>query len=223
MQLPRARLFHAALFLTASPFLLTACGGSDADDDGDPTGPPNGSSGAVVSGQVSHAGAGVGSVDVTLSGDAGSTQQATTSNDGSFRFDDVDEGSWTIEFEPPAYFEMAPGQDATRTVSVGSSGTTTVNATLAPPEERPDVEIGASGTSFTPNDVTIPPGTRVRWVLGDNQVHTVTPDGHSEWSEGNLSTSNGTFEAVLNNPGTFDYYCVPHRAQGMEGVLRVEP
>lgn len=223
MQVHRARPFHIALLLTVSPFLLTACGGSDDDENGDPTGPPNGSSSAAVSGEVSHAGAGVGAVEVTLSGDAGSTQQATTSNDGSFRFDDVEEGTWTIEFEPPAYFEMASGEDASRTVSVGSSGTSTVNATLAPPEERPDLEIVAANTAFSPSDTTIPPGTLVRWTLGDNEVHTVTPDGHSEWNEGNLSTSNATFEAVLNNPGTFDYYCVPHEAQGMVGVLRVEP
>ena len=39
-----------------------------------------------------------------------------------------------------------------------------------------------SSLRFSPSNVTIAPGTTVRWVNGTSLGHTVTPSGHSEWS-----------------------------------------
>ncbi len=76
--------------------------------------------------------------------------------------------------------------------------------------------------TFSPDDVTISPGTTVRWVNQTNLEHTVTPDGHSEWTEWETTASGQEFEHTFGTTGTFEYFCEPHLANGMTGVIRVE-
>ena len=84
------------------------------------------------------------------------------------------------------------------------------------------VEVAAMGDlTFSPADVTIEPGTTVRWVNNSDLFHTVTPDGHSEWSHQDLA-SGATFEHTFETEGTFPYYCEPHLSQGMTGTITVE-
>lgn len=79
-----------------------------------------------------------------------------------------------------------------------------------------------SDLRFSPSDVTISTGTTVRWVNAGNVDHTVTPDGHSEWTEWQTGLEGETFEHTFDAQGTFAFYCVPHRALGMTGVIRVQ-
>ncbi|MDX1674974.1 MAG: plastocyanin/azurin family copper-binding protein [Longimicrobiales bacterium] len=84
------------------------------------------------------------------------------------------------------------------------------------------VEVQAMGDlTFSPPDVTIEPGTTVRWVNESGIFHTVTPDGHTEWASADLSDGT-TFEHTFNTEGTFPYYCEPHVGQGMTGTITVE-
>lgn len=85
------------------------------------------------------------------------------------------------------------------------------------------VEIEMFETSFSPANVTIEPGTTVRWINRRDVFHTVTPEGHSEWDAASISANTGeTFEHTFENPGEFDYYCAPHLALGMVGQIRVQ-
>lgn len=79
-----------------------------------------------------------------------------------------------------------------------------------------------SDLTFSPSDVTVSPGTTVRWVNATDIGHTVTPDGHSEWTEWATGATGESFEHQFTTTGTFDYYCVPHRSLGMTGVIRVQ-
>ena len=61
---------------------------------------------------------------------------------------------------------------------------------------------------------TIQAGTTIRWVRVSGPRHTVTPDGHTEWDEAELTSNGQTFEHTFLTPGTFDYLCDPHRDEG---------
>lgn len=83
------------------------------------------------------------------------------------------------------------------------------------------VVIEVRETTFSPSEVTIAPGTTVRWVNQGNVEHTVTPDGHSEWARAVLTETDEVFEHTFDNPGTFAYLCEPHQAVGMVGTIQV--
>jgi plastocyanin len=82
------------------------------------------------------------------------------------------------------------------------------------------VEIDVTGgNTFNPDDVTIAPGTTVRWVLTGG-IHTVTPDGHTEWTERTLDSAGETFDHRFDETGDFPYFCELH--PGMTGTIAVE-
>ena len=71
--------------------------------------------------------------------------------------------------------------------------------------------------AFSPNELTIPVGTTVRWENADRMPHTVTsgtsdgalgaPDGM--WDSGVLETG-ATFEFTFDAAGAYGYFCQPH-------------
>lgn len=83
--------------------------------------------------------------------------------------------------------------------------------------------IGGPDYAFEPAQVTISPGEVIRWVDAedDSDDHTVTPDGHGEWQEAEMEDGD-VFTHTFDATGTFDYYCDPHRTQGMTGSITVE-
>ena len=137
-------------------------------------------------------------------------------------FTNVPAGTHAVEVEVPGGFSLDTGEDDRKSVTVTAGGT--ANATFALVQDDPGnvVEIFLNGTSFSNADVTIAPGTTVRWINQDGMTHTVTPDGHSAWTNRTLATQNATFEHTFGATGTFNYYCQPHQAQGMTGVIRVQ-
>lgn len=84
------------------------------------------------------------------------------------------------------------------------------------------IEVELRASSFSPGQVTITPGSTIRWVNQGNIVHTVTPDGHSEWTTATLTNAGETFTHTFNEEGVYAYYCEPHRGVGMVGTIRVE-
>ena len=89
---------------------------------------------------------------------------------------------------------------ATRQVTVGPSGALTfVDA--------------VSGNSST----TINVGDTVTWVWASGGHSTTSADGL--WDSGVLS--GGSFSHTFNSPGTFNYFCTPHRTFGMTGTVVV--
>jgi plastocyanin len=150
------------------------------------------------------------------------TPRATlvTNLEGHATFTGLAAGAYDVEVAPPAGFQLAPGEQARKRVTVGT-GQATVSFALQQPT-GPTVQVGLSGFSFTPASLTVAVGTTVRWVNQDGALHTVTPDGHSAWSTATLTGVGQTFSQTFTAPGTFNYYCDPHRSAGMTGVVRVQ-
>lgn len=86
-----------------------------------------------------------------------------------------------------------------------------------------DVDVG-KGSGFGPDDVTIQPGDTVRWTWRGILIHTVT-SGSDGIADGMFHS--GTHEApyefshTFPNVGTYNYFCIPHLAMNMIGVVRV--
>lgn len=75
---------------------------------------------------------------------------------------------------------------------------------------------------FSPSQVTIPQGRRVRWINDQTIFHTVTPDGQDEWERQALTQAGEMFEHVFDDAGTFPYFCEPHFTAGMTGSITVQ-
>jgi plastocyanin len=86
---------------------------------------------------------------------------------------------------------------------------------------------------FDPVGVLVEPGTTIRWVAVAN-VHTATayhpsnghhslriPEGAAPWDSGYLVNPGDHFEATLEVPGVYDFFCLPHEAAGMVGRIVV--
>lgn len=95
------------------------------------------------------------------------------------------------------------------------------NDVTDPPGQAEDVEITMGAITFDSDDVTIEPGQTVRWNNTSDRFHTVTPEGHAEWSSANVPAGED-FEHTFDNEGVFEYFCQPHVDQGMTGVIRVQ-
>lgn len=173
--------------------------------------------------RVVEDGAGVAGVEVRLFTAGGTSALATltTGTDGRALFAALDPGAYDVEITLPAEHEPAPGEMTRKEVSVTAGATTDVQFDIVGPEPT-TVDITLSGTSFTPDDVTIAPGTTVRWIWQSGGQHTVTPDGHGEWSSTVLDSTGEVFEHTFDSTGEFPYFCIPHQSQGMTGIVRVQ-
>jgi plastocyanin len=84
-----------------------------------------------------------------------------------------------------------------------------------------EVTVRMEDNFFTPADITVEPGTTVTWVQSGNNPHTTTSyDGL--WDSGMIEGgSGGTFSFTFEEPGTYDYFCIPHEDLGMIGSVTV--
>jgi len=86
--------------------------------------------------------------------------------------------------------------------------------------------ITTSGFTFTPNELTIAPGTTVEFNIGGS--HNALEISQQSWNSNN-PTTNGGFNLPLgggsvtfDDPGTYYYICVPHASMGMKGIITVQ-
>jgi len=70
------------------------------------------------------------------------------------------------------------------------------------------VEIAISNFTFTPNELTITPGTTVKWVNHDDIPHLVAEKALAFKSQA-LDT-NDSFSFTFAKPGDVEYFCVLH-------------
>lgn len=163
---------------------------------------------------------GIGGVTVTLFAAGGSTalDTETTDANGFGLFQQLNPGDYDVEITLPADHELAPGESARKEVSVTAGARSEVAFELEGPGT---VDIFVGGTSFSDDDVTIEPGTTVRWIWS-NGSHTVTPTGHSEWVSTDLNSAGDTLVHTFDGVGTFPYHCIPHQSLGMTGIVRVQ-
>lgn len=217
--MPFARPIPARTALTlAAAALLATCGGDSPTDppgnggngDGEPT--PTG----VVSGSVLDAdGEGVAGVSLRLAGDT--DRSATTDPSGDFSFASVPVGAYTLTIEVPEAYELETGS-AERDVTVTDGGTAEETFAL---ELFEGTTITIVDNAFEPSDASVEAGTEVRWRATTSTLHTVTPDGHDAFARQEASSPGTVLRTTFETPGTYQYFCEPHRAQGMEGQVTV--
>jgi plastocyanin len=89
-------------------------------------------------------------------------------------------------------------------------------------------QVGQSGFSFLPADLTIEVGDTVEWVWGGG-IHTVThgtddlnPPQEDKLFDEPLTTDNPIVSYTFTEPGEYPYYCRPHLIVGMVGTVTVE-
>jgi plastocyanin len=101
------------------------------------------------------------------------------------------------------FISVAPAAAGTATVKMGTD-----NGLLA----------------FEPSTITIKAGDTVKWVNNKLPPHNIVFEGAAaSKSHQQLMFSPGeSYEATFDSPGTYSYYCAPHRGAGMAGKVVVE-
>ena len=105
-----------------------------------------------------------------------------------------------------------------------------------------ETEVRMDDHVFEPATLTITAGEAVTWVNESDEAHTVTaveerfPAGADYFSSGGSASEaeandslpdeliepGETFEVTLEEPGTYSYYCIPHRTDQMRGMIVVQ-
>jgi len=75
---------------------------------------------------------------------------------------------------------------------------------------------------FDPAAVQVDPGTTVVWEWnGEGGQHNVVAEEGGEFESELVAEAGFTFEQTLDSEGVVKYFCQPHRALGMKGVVVV--
>ena len=96
----------------------------------------------------------------------------------------------------------------------------------------------AEGQRFAPDVAVVQAGTTVTFLNESSEAHTVTAvDGVPEYfASGGFQSEDearehladaligqeGTYEVTFDEPGTYEYFCIPHADRGMKGTIEVE-
>ena len=77
--------------------------------------------------------------------------------------------------------------------------------------------------AFEPKDLTISAGDTVKFVNNKLGPHNAVFTDHDELSHAGLAFAAGeSWEESFTDPGTYTYYCEPHRGAGMVGTITVQ-
>jgi plastocyanin len=142
----------------------------------------------------------------------------TVTSPGNFNSGDIHQGqSWQFTFVVNGTYNYfcAYHAEMQGTVTVIGGPTATPQSTSTPVQGNVDVNI--LNLAFVPQNVTISPGTTVRWTNQDPYPHTATADNGS-FNSGTLNQG-GTYSFTFNTPGTYGYYCAIHPS--MRGTINV--
>ena len=220
--------FHRVVPPLLVALALAACGGggspADPGDDDDDDDNPTVTTGSIQA-AVTADGAARGGVSVRLLEAATGQTRATqaTGSSGTTVFSNLPAASYDVQVTPPTGFALATGESGSKRVTVSANNQSTVSFALASTGGGGNVRvINIAGLSFSPADVTVARGTTVRWENPSSLLHTVTPDGHTEWQSATLATAGSSFSHTFNTAGVYTYYCEPHQGSGMTGVIRVQ-
>lgn len=122
-----------------------------------------------------------------------------------------------------------PTRSPTPTATPTATSTPTAGTTPTP-EPAVSVDVGPGGSlRFEPASFAVGVGDTVAWAFR-SRGHNVKPDAVPEGA-GWAGTSGGAFDTLpvgfvhrhtFEIPGTYDYFCAPHRSAGMVGSFDVE-
>lgn len=80
------------------------------------------------------------------------------------------------------------------------------------------------GFTFAPETLNALAGDTVRWINTDTRIHTTTSGTNGVqngiWNSGNMAQGD-SFKFIFTNQGNYPYYCIPHFAMGMTGLIIV--
>jgi plastocyanin len=112
------------------------------------------------------------------------------------------------------------GDSDSDTTSTAATAAATAPATTS--SDAPaggDVEVKMQAIAYSPQTITVRPGTRITWVNEDDVLHdVVSTDG--EKIESRLFPKGETFSFTPTRAGSIHYVCTIH--PGMEGSITVE-
>lgn len=117
-----------------------------------------------------------------------------------------------------------------------------VTGRSSPPADSYDV--GMTAIDFEPRELTVTPGTEVVWRNTNSRTHTVTayegtlPEGAAYFASGGFDgqeeavnaynnaldggiVSRATFSHTFERPGSYGFFCIPHREADMAGIIEV--
>jgi plastocyanin len=122
-----------------------------------------------------------------------------------------------------SYFNVGNGGSCDRYVdsstnSLQAFSTNGLDPYFNPPVTTTDITI--ADFSFTPNSVTVPQGSVVRWTNNGPSVHTVTANKMNLFDSGDVSVGSN-FAWVFTQAGTYAYHCSIHPS--MTGAVKVAP
>ncbi len=94
------------------------------------------------------------------------------------------------------------------TMAMPTSGSTTAPAAPGSSSSPGGTEVSIANFAFSPDTLTVKPGTTVKWTNNDTTAHTVTADDKS-FDSGNLDPGK-SFSFTFKQAGTFSYHCSIH-------------
>jgi len=194
---------------------LVACGSdspmeNENGNGGDPPtlssiSPSSGTQGSTVQVTLTGSNFDGGNANVTVSGSGVTVQNVTVGSSTSIT------GDFVIgdQAEPG-------GRNVTVSTDAGTSASRTF--TVEEPPTSGSLTVDAADNVFDPIDAMITTGTTVTWENVGSVDHTVTPDGHDEWTGLTLSPGE-TFQHTFDTAGDYPYDCTIHA--GMSGTITV--
>jgi len=96
-------------------------------------------------------------------------------------------------------------------VSVRGQNSASAQAGMSQASDKSEMasnEVTIDNFSFTPQTVTIPTGTTVKWTNKDDVPHTVV-ETNQKFKSKALDTDE-TFSFTFTDPGTYEYFCSVH-------------
>ena len=97
----------------------------------------------------------------------------------------------------------------------GASSTPNPFATSVAPAA---VEVTMSANRFSPGTTRVAAGATVIWRNTSDIPHTVTGNG---FDSGTIAPG-ASYSRTFTQPGSYSYWCTPHRQAGMVGTVLVE-
>jgi len=74
--------------------------------------------------------------------------------------------------------------------------------------------------TFAPATLTVPVGTKVRWINHDDDAHTVTSAGARKLLSSPPLDTGQSFDFTFTEPGTYRYFCSIHPEMQATVVVR---
>ena len=94
------------------------------------------------------------------------------------------------------------------------------NASVARNVKAAANEVAIDEFQFGPAVLNVPVGTKVTWINGDSDPHTVTSEGDPKVFKSPPLDTGESFAFTFDKPGTYRYFCSIHPR--MQGVIVVQ-